>query len=135
VGCVVSTTGRHALSCFSQAKSELDEVVTKMAVVKEAVMPWRVHDLRRTVSTNLQKLGVRLEVNEAVLNHISGSKSGIAGVYQLYNWADEKREALNEWAAAVAAIAASKRSDQMLDEAGVSQLAAWRKFIRDMSTS
>ena len=36
--------------------------------------PWNVHDLRRTVATGLQRLGVRLEVTEAVLNHISGSR-------------------------------------------------------------
>jgi hypothetical protein len=39
-----------------------------------------LHDLRRTVATGLQRLGVRLEVTEAVLNHISGSRGGIAGV-------------------------------------------------------
>ena len=47
--------------------------------------PWNVHDLRRTVATGLQRLGVRLEVTEAVLNHISGSRGGIAGVYQRHD--------------------------------------------------
>ena len=37
------------------------------------LVPWTLHDLRRTVATGLQRLGVRLEVTEAVLNHISGS--------------------------------------------------------------
>ena len=49
-------------------------------------VPWSVHDLRRTVATGLQRLGVRLEVTEAVLNHISGSRGGIAGVYQRHDW-------------------------------------------------
>ena len=43
--------------------------------------PWRLHDLRRSVATGLQRLGVRLEVIEAVLGHVSG-RAGIVGVYQ-----------------------------------------------------
>jgi hypothetical protein len=62
-----------------------------------------VHDLRRTVATGLQRLGVRLEITEAVLNHISGSRGGIAGVYQRHDWAAEKRAALDAWAAHVLA--------------------------------
>ena len=52
-----------------------------------------MHDLRRTVATGLQRLGIRLEVTEAVLNHISGTRAGIAGVYQRHDWATEKRAA------------------------------------------
>jgi hypothetical protein len=63
-----------------------------------------VHDLRRSVATGLQRLGVRLEVTEAVLNHISGSRGGIAGVYQRHDWAAEKRTALDAWAAYVVSI-------------------------------
>jgi len=66
--------------------------------------PWTVHDLRRTVATGLQRLGVRLEVTETVLNHISGSRGGIAGVYQRHDWANEKRAALDAWAAHVLAV-------------------------------
>src|SRR6478752_5064977 len=36
-----------------------------------------LHDLRRTLATGLQRLGVRLEVTEAVLNHLSGSRAGV----------------------------------------------------------
>jgi integrase len=68
----------------------------------DAAMPkaphWVLHDLRRTVATGLQRLGVRLEVTEAVLNHTSGSRAGIVGVYQRHDWADEKRDALQRWA-------------------------------------
>ena len=53
-----------------------------------------LHDFRRTVATGLQRLGVRLEVTEAVLNHVAGSRAGIVGVYQRHHWADEKRAAL-----------------------------------------
>jgi hypothetical protein len=46
----------------------------------------------------LQRLGVRLEVTEAVLNHIGGSRGGMAGVYQRHHWAAEKKAALDAWA-------------------------------------
>ena len=59
---------------------------------------WTLHDMRRTVATGLQRLGVRFEVTEAVLNHVSGAKGGIAGVYQRHDWKDEKRDALHAWA-------------------------------------
>ena len=58
---------------------------------------WTFHDLRRTVATNLQRLGVKLEVTEAVLNHVSGSRAGIVGVYQRHEYATEKRAALEAW--------------------------------------
>ena len=62
------------------------------------IAPWRVHDLRRTLATGMQRLGVRFEVTEAVLNHVSGAKSGVAGVYQRHEWSDEKKAALDAWA-------------------------------------
>ena len=43
-------------------------------------------------------------MTEAVLNHVSGSRAGIVGVYQRHTWADEKRAALNAWGAHVAAL-------------------------------
>jgi hypothetical protein len=47
----------------------------------------------------LQRLGIRFEVTEAVLNHTAGaSRSGIAAVYQLHGWGPEKRAALDAWA-------------------------------------
>ena len=81
---------------FSKAKESLDEA--------SGVKDWRLHDLRRTMATGLQKLGVRLEVTEAVLNHVSGSRAGIVGVYQRHHWAEEKRAALAAWGAHVGAI-------------------------------
>ena len=58
---------------------------------------WVWHDIRRTVATGLQRLGVRTDIIEATLNHVSGSRSGIVGVYQRYDWAAERREALEQW--------------------------------------
>jgi integrase len=101
VGPVMSIRGTVALSCFSQAKTALDIAVAKDA---GAINPWRVHDLRRTLATGLQRLGVRFEVTEAVLNHVSGARAGVAGIYQRHDWKDEKRAALSAWAHHVSAI-------------------------------
>jgi integrase len=98
---------------WSQARRALDKAVMdarpKAAAASGTnagpLVPWTLHDLRRTVATGLQRLGVRLEVNEAILNHISGSRGGIAGVYQRHDWAAEKRTALDAWATHVLAIA------------------------------
>lgn len=65
---------------------------------------WTLHDLRRTMATGLQRLGIRLEVTEAVLNHIGGSRGGLVGVYQRHDFKEEKRHALDAWAAEVERI-------------------------------
>jgi integrase len=90
---VFSTTGRTAGGNWARAKTHIDEL-TK-------IPPWRVHDLRRTVATGLQKMGVNLQVTEAVLGHTTGSRAGIVGVYQRHDYAKEKREALEAWGAHV----------------------------------
>ncbi|MBX7461769.1 tyrosine-type recombinase/integrase [Qipengyuania huizhouensis] len=96
-GFVFTTTGKAPVSGYSRAKARLDKAVTK-ANGGQPLEDWTLHDLRRTLATGMQRLGVRFEVTEAILNHKSGSRSGIAGVYQLHEWADEKRAALDAWA-------------------------------------
>jgi integrase len=65
-----------------------------------------VHDLRRTTATGLQRLGVRLEVTEAVLNHVSGTRAGVVGIYQRHDWSAEKVAALAAWANHIERLAA-----------------------------
>jgi integrase len=97
---------------WSQAKRALDKAIADArakaaaasGTIATPLVQWTLHDLRRTVATGLQRLGMRLEVTEAVLNHISGSRGGIAGVYQRHDWANEKRAALDAWAAHLLAI-------------------------------
>jgi integrase len=84
-------------SGWSKAKSALDTA--------SGVSGWWLHDLRRTLATGLQRLGVRLEVTEAVLNHLSGSRAGVVGIYQRHHWAEEKRAALDAWSAHLLAVA------------------------------
>ena len=60
--------------------------------------PWTLHDLRRTAATRMADLGVLPHVIEAVLNHVSGHKAGVAGIYNRSTYAAEKRAALDLWA-------------------------------------
>ncbi|WP_235091263.1 tyrosine-type recombinase/integrase [Sphingomonas lutea] len=112
VGVVLTTTGTTGISGFTKAKRALDAVVADCSEGK-ALPDWRVHDIRRTVATGFQRLGVRFEVTEAVLNHISGSKAGVAGIYQRHDWALEKRDALNAWA---------RHIEELLETSGRSEI-------------
>jgi len=87
--------GKGGFGAYSSGKRQLDIIVARL--FKCTIPDWTLHDIRRTVATGLQKLGVKLEVTEAVLGHRSGSRSGIVAVYQTYGYEKEKREALREW--------------------------------------
>ena len=100
LGHVLTTTGRTPISGITKAKNALDNAIGEARGSKEEPAPleaWRIHDLRRTVATGFQRLGVRFEVTEAVLNHVSGARAGVAGIYQQHDWKDEKRAALKAW--------------------------------------
>jgi len=100
--CVFGRTDRDGFKGWGKPKLKLDAEIAK---ANGGPLPhWTVHDLRRTVATGLQRLGTRLEVTEAVLNHKSGSLGGVAGIYQRHDWAAEKRQALERWAEHVLAI-------------------------------
>ncbi len=96
---------RTAFSGFGKLKGGID---TALAEAGQTIPPWTMHDLRRTLATGMQRLGVRLEVTEAVLNHISGSRSGIVGVYQRHGWEREKIEAMKAWTGHVMQAAEGK---------------------------
>jgi integrase len=66
--------------------------------------PWRLHDIRRTAATMMAELGVLPYIVEAILNHVSGHKAGVAGIYNRAKYIDEMREALVKWATHVEAI-------------------------------
>ncbi|QZH75359.1 MAG: site-specific integrase [Erythrobacter sp.] len=102
-GLVLTTTGITPISGITKAKAALDDRIAKDC--EEPIPGWRIHDLRRTLATGFQRLGVRYEVTEAVLNHVSGAKGGVAGIYQRHTWKDEKRTALDAWAHHVTSLA------------------------------
>jgi integrase len=98
-GCdaVFTFDGKKAISGgWSRNKDKLDAA--------SGVTAWTYHDLRRTLATGLERMGVSLQTVEAVLGHTSGSKAGIFGMYQKHKYAGEKRAALEQWGAYIESI-------------------------------
>lgn len=90
--------GDGAFSGFSKAKAALDKRIG------DAAGEWGIHDLRRTAATRMADLGILPHVVEAVLNHVSGARAGVAGIYNRAAYRDEKRAALALWADRVAEL-------------------------------
>jgi integrase len=90
---------------WSACKVLLDERI-KASGAK--VGAWVNHDLRRTVATRMAELGVQPHIIEAVLNHVSGHKAGVAGIYNRASYEPEKRAALILWADKLVEIVAGK---------------------------
>ena len=79
--------GDKPINGFSKAKVQLDKL--------SGVTDWRIHDIRRTVGSNLPALGVSRFIIERVLNHKDNS---VTGIYDQYSYLEEKRDALQKWA-------------------------------------
>jgi len=58
------------------------------------VAPYTLHVLRRTFSSNMARIGTPIHVTERLLNHVSGTVSGVAAIYNRYSYVDEMREAM-----------------------------------------
>jgi integrase len=93
---VFSLTGARPFQEFSFAKRKLD--------AESGVSGWRLHDLRRTCVSGMAALGVAPHVADKILNHQSGTISGVAAVYQRHQFMLERKEALEKWGAHVAQI-------------------------------
>jgi integrase len=63
------------------------------------IATWTHHDLRRTAATRMAEIGVQPHIVEAVLNHVSGHKHGVAGTYNRATYEREKATALAVWGA------------------------------------
>jgi integrase len=111
-GLVFSTTGTSPVSGWSRMKRRLDEHMLALAKQerggKATIPPWRLHDLRRTAVTGMAELGIRPDVIELTVNHVSGHRGGIAGVYNRSELLDERRAALERWSLHVAGLVSGK---------------------------
>jgi integrase len=92
--------GRKPFTSWSRGKWVLDAALAEAGA---ELRPWTLHDLRRSVATGMAELGVAPHIIEAVLNHISGHKAGVAGIYNRATYEREKRTALVMWAEHVTA--------------------------------
>ena len=91
--------GEAGFSGWSKSKERLDKALLAKRKARAKPLPsWRLHDLRRTCATGMAELGVQPHIIEAVLNHVSGHKAGVAGIYNRAHYEDEMRDALQRWA-------------------------------------
>jgi integrase len=97
------------ITSWSRRKLRLDAEITEK--LGKPLAPWTLHDLRRTAATGMADIGIQPHIVEAVLNHISGSKAGIAGVYNRSPDFAEKKHALALWADHVVAVVEGRASN------------------------
>ncbi|ESY52082.1 hypothetical protein X744_22360 [Mesorhizobium sp. LNJC372A00] len=88
--------GANVFNDWQRQKGKLDEA--------SGVTGWVLHDLRRTFATGLAALGVPIHITERLLNHVSGTQSGIISVYQLHEYWSEQVAAMNAWEKRVLSI-------------------------------
>jgi integrase len=101
---VFGSTGEGGYTRWHVSKETLDK--------KVKLDPWTLHDLRRTMITKMgEDLGILPHVIEAIANHVSGHKAGVAGVYNKAVYAAEKRQALDRWADHLMAIIEGRTSN------------------------
>jgi len=95
--CVFTTTGDRPIRGFGKAKARVDKAAATARAKGgyDALAPWTIHDLRRTVATGLGMLGASRLVIGRVLNHADKS---VTGVYDKHDYLAEKRHALDTWA-------------------------------------
>jgi len=101
---VFSSLGAKPFRNFGRAKRFLDQ--------RSGVTGWRLHDLRRTCVSGMARLGVAPHVADKILNHQSGTISGVAAVYQRHEFLTERRAALNLWGAHVGQILKDASGDR-----------------------
>ncbi len=88
-------------SGFSKLKRQID--------VATGVDDWTLHDLRRTAATGMAGLGVAPHVVERLLNHVSGTFGGVAGIYNRFEYLDPMRSAAEAWSHHVQALGMAER--------------------------
>jgi integrase len=105
-----SGTGKTALSGFSSAKARIDKAMLKVLRAEKCdepqieFAPWVLHDLRRTATTGMARLGIAPHVADRVLNHQAGTIRGVAAVYNRFEYLDERKAALEAWGHYVEAL-------------------------------
>ena len=94
--------GEAGFSGWSKSKERLDQALLAKRKERDRrakpLPSFRLHDLRRSAATGMAELGVLPNVVEQALNHVSGAKAGVAGVYNRSKLTDAVREGLKRWA-------------------------------------
>ena len=87
--------GKRGFVAWSYDTMRLNSRITEAESKPPA--PWRIHDIRRSVATHMAEIGIQPHIIEAVLNHASGHKSGVAGIYNRASYEREIKTALALW--------------------------------------
>ena len=91
-------TPTNAVSGISKMVARMRERMEKLAAQDgREIQHWQIHDLRRTAATGMAALMIQPHEVEAVLNHVSGTRAGVAGIYNRYTYYAEKKRALDKW--------------------------------------
>jgi integrase len=97
-------------SGWSGCKETLDALMKK-ANDGKAIPHWTPHDLRRSFATHSAEIGIQPHIIEAVLNHISGHRAGVAGIYNRATYDAEKKTALDRWAEHLITVVEGRKSN------------------------
>jgi integrase len=103
---VFTTNGRTPFSGFGKAKKRLDDA--------SGVSDWVLHDIRRTVTSGMASIGIAPHIADKILNHQSGTISGVAAVYQRHEFLEERKTALEAWGNYVALLVDGEARDNVI---------------------
>ncbi len=117
-GLMFTTTGETPVSGLSKAKDNINAYLADQhdkhpdPAIASLLADWRIHDFRRTAATCMAEIGTSRDVVEAILNHKSGTRAGVAGIYNRSELLDDRRIALEVWAKYLQRVTAEPLSDQ-----------------------
>jgi integrase len=97
---VFATSGKKPFQNFGRVKKALDR--------RSGVTDWCLHDLRRSAVSGMARLGIPPHIADKILNHQSGTISGVAAVYQRHEFLAERKAALERWGDHITQILASR---------------------------
>lgn len=104
---VFTLSGKKPICISSTLKHELDALMN--------IPAWTLHDLRRTAATGIAGIGIPPHIVEACLNHVSGAKASVAGVYNRAAYEPEKKAALQRWASHLERLVSGQTEDNIVD--------------------
>ena len=116
---VFSGTGATAVSGYSQAKTRIDNLMTAQLREESGdpeaeIVPWILHDLRRTATTGMAGLTIAPHVVDKILNHTGGVIRSVAAIYNRFAYLDERKAALETWGRYVMDLVRPKAPENIL---------------------
>jgi integrase len=97
---VFTANGRTKLGGMARHKRALDTLMAEelARLGYGELVPYRIHDVRRSMATQAQKMGVPLEIIERALGHRGVTRAGIISVYQKFDFAEQQAKFWQDYA-------------------------------------